>query len=322
MLFLDNSALQYVMQQHKLNHKHAKWVECLQSFNFVLKHISGQSNKVVDALSRKALLLQESTIQVLGFEHLRDLYQTNTDFMEASEACQNPLVRSISPWSDYNLQEKLLFKGGQLCIPDCPMRENIIREKHSGVFARHFGMDKTLEQLSHFYFWPKMQRDVQRFVTKCKVCKLAKGHSQNTGLYAPLPIPSRPWDSVSLDFVLGLPKTQRGYDSVMVVVDIFSKMAHFIPCRKTNDATHVAHLFFNEIIRLHGLPKSILSDRDVKFMGHFWRTLWKKMNTQLSYSSAYHPQTDRKTEVVNRSLGNLLRSLVGENSQMWDRVLA
>eukprot|EP00253_Pinus_taeda_P011532 PITA_11532 len=142
--------------QHKLNHKHAKWVEYLQSFNFVLKHISEQANKVADTLSRKALLLQESTVQVLGFEHLRDLYKTDTDFREAYEACQNPLIRGNSPWLDYNIQEKLLFKGGQLCIPSCSMRENIIREKHSGGLAGHFGIDKTLEQLSHFYFWPRM----------------------------------------------------------------------------------------------------------------------------------------------------------------------
>eukprot|EP00253_Pinus_taeda_P008965 PITA_08965 len=159
---------------------HQKWVEYLQSFNFVMKHISGQANKVADALSTKALLLQESTVQ-----------------------------------------EKLLFKGGQLCIPDCSMRENIIRKKHSGGLAEHFGMDKTIEQLSHFYFWPKMRRDVQWFVARCKVCQLAKGHSQNTGLYTPLPIPGKPWDSVSLDFILGLPKMQRGYESVMVVVDRF-----------------------------------------------------------------------------------------------------
>ena len=147
---LKHSALQYVMQQRKLNHKHAKWAEYLQSYTFVLKNISGQTNKVADALSRRVLLLQESTIQVLGFEHLKDLYQTDADFKEAYEACQNPLMRNNSPWLDYNLHEKLLFKGGQLCIPDCSMRENIIWEKHSGGVVEHFGIDKTLDQLSHF----------------------------------------------------------------------------------------------------------------------------------------------------------------------------
>jgi len=321
-LLTDNAALQYIMQQHKLNHKHAAWVEYLQNFTFVLKHISGQANKVADALSRRLLLLQESTMQILGFEHLRELYPTDGDFKEAYEACQNPLLRNNSMWLDYNLQEGLLFKGGQLCIPDCSMRENIIQEKHSGGLAGHFGIDKTTAQVRHFYFWPKLQRDVQRYVRRCKICQLAKGHSQNTGLYQPLPIPDRPWDSVSMDFVLGLPKTQRGFDSVMVVVDRFSKMAHFIPCKKTSDATYVAHLFFNEVVRLHGLPRSIISDRDVKFTGHFWRNLWKKLNTRLQFSSAYHPQTNGQTEVVNRSLGNLLRSLTGENSRTWDRVLA
>lgn len=167
-----------------------------------------------------------------------------------------------------------------------------------------------------------MRRDVQRFVTRCKVCQFPKGHSENTGLYTPLPIPGRPWDTVSLDFVLGLPRTQHGHELVMVVVDWFSKKAHFIPCTKIGDATHVAHLFFTEIVRLHGHPKSIVFERDVKFTGHFWRTLWNKLDTELNVSSSYHLHIDGKTEVVNRILGNLRRSLVGEYSCMWDRVLA
>ena len=99
-------------------------------------------------------------------------------------------------------------------------------------------------------------------------------------------------------------------------------MAHFIACKKTNDATNIANLFFSEIVKLHGLPLSIVSNRDTKFVGHFWRTLWKNLGTNLSYSSAYHPQTDGHTEVVNRSMGNIFRSLVYQNTKQWDLALA
>ena len=122
--------------------------------------------------------------------------------------------------------------------------------------------------------------------------------------------------------MVGLPKMAQKHDSIFVIVDRFSKMAHFLSCSKTSNASRIATIYFNGVVRLHGLPKTIVSDRDVKFTSYFWKILWHKMEIKLQFFTAFHPQTDGQTQVVNRSLGNLLRCLLGENLRTWDLLLS
>ena len=168
---------------------------------------------------------------------MKDQYATDPDFKVVwADLKQDP----PTVVSDYSIKYGFLTRKSRVCVPQGSLREFIIRELHGGGLAGHFGYDKTLAVVPDRFFWPKMRRDVHTIVNRCRVCQVNKGVKQNSGLYTPLPIPHRPWVDLSMDFVLGLPKTLRGNDSVMVVVDRFSKMAHFVPCRKTYDALQVA----------------------------------------------------------------------------------
>ena len=133
-----------------------------------------------------------------------------------------------------------------------------------------------------------MKRDVEKVIKGCIKCREAKSRTQPHCLYTPLPIPEKPWTDISIDFVLGLPMSRNGHDSIFVVVDRFSKMAHFIACSKTDNATHTSELFFKEIVRLHGIPRTIVSDRDVKFLSYFLKTLWYKLGTKLLFSTTMY----------------------------------
>jgi hypothetical protein len=145
----------------------------------------------------------------------------------------------------------------------------------------HFDVKRTEEIHGAHFFWPKMRRDVVQFIARGTTCQKAKLRLNPHGLYMPLPVPSVSWEDISMDFVLCLPRTKIGCDSILVVLDRFSKMAHFIPCHKTDDASHIADLFFKEIIRLHGLPNTIIFDRDTKFLSHFGELC--QLNWELSF---------------------------------------
>jgi len=252
---------------------------------------------------------------ILGFEHLKSLYTSDEDFKALYSACQK------HPEEDFFVQDGYLFKGTRLCIPNSGSRELLIQEVYRGSLASHFRENKTLAMLREHYCWPRMDKDIQDVLRWCATCQIAKSHLLPQGLYTPLPVLTQPWVDVSMDFILDLPRTQQNKDSIFVVVDRFSKMARFISCNKTNDATHIAELFLKEVMRLHGIPRSIISDRDTKFLSHFWVTLWKKVGTKLKCSMTCHPKTDGQTEVTNHTLRTLLRALIKLRSKASDLLL-
>jgi len=132
-------------------------------------------------------------------------------------------------------------------------------------------------------------------------------------LYTSLPITCAPWKDINMDFILNLPRTLRDFDSIFVVVGIFSKMAHYIHCHKVDDASNIAKLFMRKVVKLHGIPRTVVSDQNPKFISHFWRTLWERLRTKLNFSTSCHPQTDGQTVVVNRSLSTMLRTVLRGN---------
>jgi len=137
----------------------------------------------------------------------------------------------------------------------------------------HFGVAETLDTFHEQFLWPNMRKFVHNFYDKCIACRKTKSTIQSHGLFTPLPIPDMPWVDTSRDFILGFPKTSKGMDFIFVVMDCFSKMVHFLTFHKVDDACNIANLFFNDIVRLHGLPRSTVSDRDSKFLSHFWKML-------------------------------------------------
>jgi hypothetical protein len=230
-LYSDHEALKYLNSQDKQSSRHAKWVAYVQQFSFTIKHKAGALNRVADALSRKSTLLVTMKNEVLGFDFIKELLHIDFFF--------GPIVEDVSlrVRSDYGLYNGFLFKKHQLCIPNCNLRLKIIQDHHN---EGHMRQGKTVLLVTEQFYWPTLQKEVDKLVQCGRVCQVSKGGATNAGLYMPLPILEGPWTNVSMDFILGLPRTQKGNDSIFVVIDRFSKMVHFIACKKTADAVNVA----------------------------------------------------------------------------------
>jgi hypothetical protein len=205
---------------------------------------------------------------------------------------------------------------------DRELKLAILKEMHNVTYAGHPGYQKTVAAVKSHYFWPGMKKEIAEYIARCMECQKVKAeHRHPAGLLQPLPIPEWKWEVITMDFITGLPRTSKQHDSIMVVVDKLTKAAHFIPLKTTHRAADVADIFLKEVARLHGIPKTIVSDRDPKFTLNFWRGLFKGFRTNLNFSTTYHPESDGQTERVNRVIEDMLRMYVMDKPSKWEDYL-
>ena len=210
----------------------------------------------------------------------------------------------------------------RIVVPhDEELKYRILYEVHDTAINGYLGREKTYGLVSQSYWWPKLYKWVATYVRTCETCQRVKPSAHMSALLDSLPVPSGCWESISMDFVFGLPKDSDGNTGIVVFVDRLSKMAHLAAVPDTIDGEGTALLFIDRVFRQHGLPLAIVSDRDPRFTGKFWKSIFKVLGTRLDMSTADHPQTDGQTERVNRVLGDVLRSVCSDTPRRWSSML-
>ena len=202
-------------------------------------------------------------------------------------------------------------------------REDVLRESHHSRLTVHPGGTKMYRDIRRHFWWNGMRRAVAEFVSRCLTCQQVKAeHQRPAGLLQSLPIAEWKWEHITMDFVSGLPRSPKGHDAVWVIVDRLTKSAHFLPMRMTDPVDVLSRLYIREIVRLHGVPVSIISDRDPRFTSRFWPSLQKALGTEVRLSTAYHPQTDGQSERTIQVLEDMLRACVLDFRGSWENHLS
>jgi hypothetical protein len=233
------------------------------------------------------------------------------------------MVLADTEFATFSLDNGLLFNTGRLYIPPVPeFCIKVMHAMHDCNVSGHLGMDKTEELTSCSFFWPDLQQDVRRYVRSCEQCQRNKASNCRLGgLLQPIPIPQQQWEQITMDLIVGLPKTVRENSGIAVFVDRLSKEIKIAPIFHDTTAPAIARVYFDNVFRHKGLFRVIISDRDPRFTSNFWRTLLKLLGTKLSFSTAFHPETDGQTEHVNRMIEEALRPYVNARHTDWDLYL-
>nr|MDZ8003588.1 RNase H-like domain-containing protein [Nostoc sp. DedSLP05] len=312
----DHHSLKYFLTQQNLSEEQQRWVSKIQDYDFEIAYTKGKDNVIADALSRKFEDIKCSAMTVIiptWFDELQQEYLQDNDAREIMNKDPSELIET--QWAKKGIT--LTYKN-RIYLPKTSKLKNIVlKEHHESPTAGHSGFQKTYERIKRSFFWKGMKADIKKMVAECDICQRQKAESvQMPGLLQPLNQPEQKWEEISMDFITGLPKS-GSKDALWVIIDRLTKYAHFIPVHSSYKTPQLAEIFMENIYRLHGFPKKIISDRDPKFTSHFWKELFKLVGTQLAMSTSYHPQTDGQTEVTNKSVETYLRCYAGDNQSQW-----
>ncbi|KAL0561560.1 hypothetical protein IC582_001994 [Cucumis melo] len=299
-IFADHKSLKYFFTQKELNMRQRRWLELVKDYDCEILYHPGKANvaplhrdleraEIAVSVGAVTMQLAQLTVQPTLRQRIIDAQSNDPYLVEKRGLAEAGQAVEFSLSSDGGL----LFER-RLCVPsDSAIKTELLSEAHSSPFSMHPGSTKMYQDLKRVYWWRNMKREVAEFVSRCLVCQQVKAPRQKpAGLLQPLSIPEWKWENVSMDFITGLPRTLRGFTVIWVVVDRLTKSAHFVPGKSTYTASKWAQLYMSEIVRLHGVPVSIVSDRDARFTSKFWKGLQAAMGTRLDFSTAFHPQTD------------------------------
>ncbi|CAM4349732.1 unnamed protein product [Leuciscus chuanchicus] len=303
-VWTDHRNLEYIRSAKRLNARQARWSLFFARFDFRISYRPGSKNVKPDALSR---LFDPTDAIPTPREIIPPGRVVGTAVWGIERLVKRALSHSIVP---RNVPRNLLF------VP-VSARSAVFQWAHSSKLTAHPGVRGTLASVRQRFWWPTVERDIRRFVASCAVCAQTKsGHSPPAGLLRPLPIPSRPWSHIGLDFITGLPSS-AGNTVILTVVDRFSKSAHFIPLPKLPSAKETAQVLVSHVFKNHGLPSDVVSDRGPQFASLFWKEFCRLIGASVSLSSGFHPQTNGQAERTNQIVGRLLRSLAFQNPSSW-----
>ncbi|KAI3821446.1 hypothetical protein L1987_09014 [Smallanthus sonchifolius] len=320
-IFTDHKSLQHIFNQKELNMRQRRWVELLNDYDCDIKYHLGKANVIADALSRKERV-KTLRVRALGLTiHASLTTQIRMAQQEVikEENIQNEALRGVIKQLEPNSDDTLYFMN-RIWVP-CfgNLRELVMDESHKSRYSIHPGSDKMYKDLKELYWWPNMKGEIAIYVSKYLTCSKVKAeHRKPSGLLQQPEIPQWKWEQISMDFITKLPKASSGYDTIWVIVDRLKKSGHFLPIKETDKTEKLAKLYIKEIVARHGVPISIISDRDSRFVSRIWKSLQEAMGTRLDMSTAYHPQTDGQSERTIQTLEDMLRACAINFGGNWD----